>query len=53
MPKSMVFISVAIYFVKYQYLIGKKLEEKGVNVSYVTYSKEAANFLKKRGARVS
>jgi capsule polysaccharide modification protein KpsS len=53
MPKSMVFISVAIHFVRYQYLIGKKFEDMGVNVSYVTYSKEAANFLKKRKAKFS
>lgn len=51
MSKSIVFISVAIHFINYQYAIGKKLEEKGINVSYVTYSKEAANFLKKKGAK--
>jgi len=50
MTKTIVFISVAIHFVRYQYAIGKKLEEKGVKVRYVTYSKEAKNFLKKRNA---
>lgn len=51
--KSLVFINVAIHFARYQYAIGKKLEEKGVNVSYVTYSKEAEIFLKKRNANAT
>ena len=51
--KSIVFVSAAIHFVKYHYLIGEKLEERGVNVAYVTYSKEAANFLRKKGCEVS
>lgn len=42
------FISVAIYFAKYQYEVGKRLEAKGDIVQYVTYSKEAAYFLKKQ-----
>jgi len=53
MAKKIVFINVAIHFATYQYAIGKKLEEKGVGISYVTYSKEAANFLKKRECDVS
>ncbi|MBU0581101.1 MAG: hypothetical protein KKA19_07975 [Candidatus Margulisbacteria bacterium] len=53
MTKKIVFISVAIQFARYQYAIGKKLEEKGVKVSYVTYSKEAEIFLKSKKAEVS
>jgi hypothetical protein len=52
MGKSIVFISAAIHFVKYQHLIAKKLKEKGVNVSYVTFSKEDEIFLKKRNELV-
>ena len=52
MKKRLVFIGVAIYFAEYQYAIGKKIEEKGVDVSYVTYSKEAYNFLKEKNADV-
>jgi len=53
MKKRVVFVGVAIYFARYQHAIGKKLEEKGVKVSHVTYSKEAYNFLKKNNADVT
>ena len=53
MNKKIVFIGVAIHFAKYQYAIGKELEKKGVEVSYVTYSKEAEIFLKKLKADVA
>lgn len=52
MEKTIVFTSVAIQFSRYQYLIGRQLQKKGIRVLHVTYSKEAANYLEKRKAKV-
>lgn len=48
MTKTVVFIGVAIQFADFQVPIGRKLEEKGIKVKYVTYSKEAYLHLKKQ-----
>ncbi len=48
--KHMVFTINAIQFARYSYPIGKRLEEQGYKITYVTYCRECVTFFEKRGA---
>lgn len=48
--KHIVFTINAIQFARYSYPIGKRLEEQGYKVTYVTYCRECIEFFKKREA---
>lgn len=51
--KHIVFTINAIQFARYSYPLGKRLEEQGNKVTYVTYSKECIQFFRKRKANYS
>ena len=48
--KHVVFTINAIQFARYSYPIGKRLEEQGYKVTYITYCKECVEFFNKRRA---